>query len=163
MLKKVLLLIVLLFVVGAVIVAAQEDEERPSGLMWVNTGEDEYGWVQAFRDGRLNNFDLSAPVAIYYSYYTVDPTTESTYTVPDGIQLLAIDPVTNNGSPILTVPVEEIRHMIDEHLLGADGLVAEQDGFSLHYAAPGWFWVETPADEEGKVYTFQWPDVVLHP
>jgi hypothetical protein len=162
MLKRALFLFVIVLSVG-VVLAQDDGGPNRTGLMSVNTGEDDYGWVLAFRDGRLNNFDLSAPVAIYYSYETIHPTTGPTYTLPTGIQLLAIEPVTNNGQEVFTVPVEEIRHVIDEHLLGEDGVIYEQNGYSLHYAEPGWFWVAAPPDREGKVYSFVWPDVVVHP
>jgi hypothetical protein len=160
--KRVLfVLLTALLVVNVGVVFAQDDDD--SGLVWVYTGEDKYGWVREFNDGRLNAFDMSAPVAIYYTTETVRPTTGPTIAVPDGIQLLAIDPVSNNGRLVLDISADEIRHMIDEHLLGTDGLIAQQNGYSLHYATPGWFWVSAPADREGKVYSFLWPDTILHP
>jgi hypothetical protein len=123
---------------------------------------DNNGWVLAFRDGRLNNFDLSAPVAIYYTSHTVWPGTGPTMSVPDGVQLLAIDPVTNNGNLVLRITADEIRDRISE-MGSEDYLVAEANGYSLHYAEPGWFWVAAPTDYEGKVYIFLWPDTVLPP
>jgi hypothetical protein len=152
-----LLLAALLLVSAGVVLAQDEPDE---GMMWVYS---DYGRIPMFTDGRLNAFDLAAPVAIYYTAHQVQFTDAPTISVPDGVQLLAIDPVTKAGNLVLDVPVEEIRHMIDEELVGADGVIAEQNGYSLHYAAPGLFWVATPADFEGKVYSYVWPDRILHP
>jgi hypothetical protein len=152
-----LLLAALLLSAGVVLAQDGDDD----GLLSVDAGD--YGQVAMFTDGRVNAFDLAAPVAIYYTTHQVQFPHSQTITVPDGLQLLAINPVTNTGNLVLDVPLEEIRHAIDEDLVGADGLIAEQNGYSLHYAAPGLFWVAAPADFEGKVYSFVWPDRILHP
>lgn len=60
------------------------------------------------------------------------------------------------------VTLDQIRDRIAE-MGEEDCLILESNGYSLHYAEPGWFWVATPPDREGKVYTFVWPDAVLHP
>jgi hypothetical protein len=160
--RKCLLFLTLaaLLLVSAGVVLAQSDEPS-EGMIWVYT--EDYGRIPMFTDGRLNAFDLAAPVAVYYTAHEERFPNAPTISVADGVQLLAIDPVTSEGNLVLDVPVEEIRNAIDEHLVGTDGLIAEQNGYSLHYAAPGWFWVSAPADAEGKVYNFVWPDRVLHP
>jgi hypothetical protein len=81
-----------------------------------------------------------------------------TISVVDGIEVLAINPVTNNGELVFRLTGEEIQALVDE--AGAvDCCLMERNGYSLHYSQDGWFWVETPADEEGKVYSITWADV----
>jgi hypothetical protein len=146
MLKKWLLglLVVSALVLGAVTMAlAQDDTTVPVDLP-------DFGRVLMFRDGRINAFDMAAPVAIYYTHETVSRSDGSTIAVPNGIQLLAIEPETGNGRLVLDAEVDELEDL-------ADGAVSSisNDGFILRYRS-GTFWVTAPPDNEGKVYNFIW-------
>jgi len=35
-------------------------------------------------------------------------------------------------------------------------VISKQNGYSLNYSKDGYLWITTPADYEGKVYTFSW-------
>ena len=137
----------LLLCVGAVF--AKEDSTEP-----VPTN----GYIY---DGRLNGADVAAPVAIFYRYETVR--LPGDWTAPfkevdklEGIELLAIDPVTNNGRLVMDVPVTTIIDKIDTGHHKDGLLIASNEGFSLYYSDDNWFYVTAPADKEGKTYTYQW-------
>jgi hypothetical protein len=152
--KGLFALLIVLLLAGAAIVAAQDDEH----LTWVHT---DYGWVRMIDDGRLNGFDIAAPVAVFYTYDTVRPPfADMPMTVTNGIQLLAIDPVTNQGVEVLRLTSEEILAAIGESG-GGDVVLAQSNGYTLNYSPSGWYWVAAPADSEGKVYSFVWPDTVI--
>jgi hypothetical protein len=152
--KGLLALFVVLFLAGAGVVTAQDDDH----LTWVHT---DYGWVRMINDGRLNGFDIAAPVAVFYTHHSVQPPfADMPMTVTDGIQLLAIDPATNQGVEVVRMSSEEILAAIAESG-GGDVVLAQSNGYTLNYSASGWYWVAAPPDREGKVYSFVWPDTVI--
>jgi hypothetical protein len=127
---------------------AQEDTTVPVEIP-------DLGRVLMFRDGRVNAFDMAAPVAIYYTHETLTRSDGSSIAVPNGIRLLAIEPETGNGQLVLDAELDEIEQL-------ASGAVnsLSNDGFSLRYRA-GTFWVTAPPDDEGKVYNFIWQNRAL--
>jgi hypothetical protein len=153
------LFVAALLLVSAGVVAAQGDSDE--GLITV--GSEDYGRIAMFTDGRLNAFDLAAPVAIYYTKHNVLRPYAPTISVVDGIEVLAINPVTNNGELALRLTSEEIRHLVEEAGEVDCSCLLERNGYSLHYSRSGWFWVETPPDREGKVYTYAWEDFQINP
>ena len=116
--------------------------------------------VPSFTDGRINAFDAGAPIAVFNTrdeIATVDadglPTTE---TVVSGIQLLAWNNTTESSSQVLDVTRAAIEKAIAKNTK-SDFTIAKSNGYTLNYSQSGWFWVTTPPDSEGKVYTFSWP------
>ncbi len=140
--KLVGLLAVAAFSLNAVTVAFAQD------FAWVDT--EDYGRVLVIEDTRLNKFDVAAPVAIYYTYHSVVNDDATVQEVPDGIELLAIDPETNQGHLVLAADLTALQSLIS----GEVETVAA-GGYSLHYSS-GYFWVTAPPDAEGKVYSFTW-------
>ncbi len=113
----------------------------------------------SFNDGRINAYDAGAPVAVFDTYVdmpVVDadglPTTE---TVIDGIQLLRWNNDAENTTQVLDVSRADIEKAIAKSTK-SDFTIANVNGYTLNYSQSGWFWVTTPPDAEGKVYTFTW-------
>lgn len=111
---------------------------------------EDYGAVLMLADGRLNSFDVAAPVAIFNTITTVADDELGYVDTVTGLQLLSIDPETNNGVPVLEVDAAQIAE-----LLAGDVETLSNNGFTLSYA-DGYFRVTAPADTEGKVYSFTW-------
>jgi hypothetical protein len=113
----------------------------------------------SFTDGRINAYDAGAPIAIFNTRTdipTVDanglPTTE---TVVSGVQLLAWSNASESASQVLDVSRDTIESAIAKNPT-KDFTIAKANGYTLNYSQSGWFWVTTPPDSEGKVYTFSW-------
>jgi hypothetical protein len=148
--RKALIVVLLIgvFALSAFAVAAQDDH------IFVPTDS---GIRLFIDDGRLNGFDIAAPVAVYYTYTTVTDAAGSTIQSPNGIQLLQISPVTSNGSELVELTGAELAQVItgDTHSM-------DFNGFTLNYNPDNnWFWVVSPPDAEGKLYTFQWENTVF--
>jgi hypothetical protein len=158
--RKGILFLVLaaLLLVSAGLVLAQDGDD--DGLISVYT--EDYGHIAMFTDGRLNAFDLAAPVAIYYTKHNELRPNAPTISVVDGIEVLAINPVTRNGELALHLTNEEIRNLVEQAGDVDCSCLIERNGYSLHYSRSGWFWVETPPDREGKVYTYTWEDTQIN-
>jgi hypothetical protein len=120
----------------------------------------DYGNVPMINDGRLNGFDLYAPVAVFYKYDKVRQTDGKDLMVLRGIELLGIEQKSNNGFLVLSASVDKINAMIAD-ANGKDCCIVESNGYSLHFSQSGWFWVVTPPDREGKVYTFKWENFTV--
>ena len=151
--------------------------------------------VPVFTDGRLNAFDIAAPVVVYYTAADgaiVNPDYTSG-TQPDltnlnfsnpkdanlattnnanntsinatnpqpnpaglinKLQVLAIDPTTSNGDLILNPTVDDLLGLVT----GQQKSIAAQ-GYSVNFdPKSNYFWIQSPANFEGKVYTFAWPN-----
>ena len=129
---------------GVLVVSAQDDTVQ------VNT--DSYGTISIIADGRLNGTDLAAPVAVYPIYQNDVDADGNPIQSLTGLQLLQIDPATNNGEPLFNLSTDDVQQLMTSP---SHSLTAE--GFTLNYSPDtNWFWVAAPADAEGKVYTFQW-------
>lgn len=153
-----LILIGVLLLLGVTGVLAQE-----GGTFTVEV--EDYGTVVGINDGRVNAFDQAAPVAVYYKCGCEQVLNNAflpvwaekggmTYKdVVYGIEILAIDPRTGNGSLALWASVEDIAEMLAE---GETAMSA--NGVTLNIGENGWFWLTTGPDAEGKTYTFEWDD-----
>jgi len=115
--------------------------------------------VPSFHDGRINAFDAGAPVAIFDTRTDIPaedanglPTTE---TVVSGVQMLAWSGASESASQVLDVSRDTIDKAIAKNTK-KDFTIAKANGYTLNYSQSGWFWVTTPPDAEGKVYTFSW-------
>lgn len=139
------LILAFVLVTGVIAVQAADDTDTPP--------------VPSFDDGRINAYDAGAPVAIFNTheeFAAVDeeglPTTE---TVVSGIQLLAWNTASESATEVLDVSRDAIETAIAKNTT-SDFTIAESNGYTLNYSQSGWFWVTTPPDAEGKVYTFSW-------
>ena len=139
--------------------------------------------VPVFTDGRLNAFDLAAPVVVYYTApngtivnpnYTTDQVDQvnldsanavnkNTTTQPDPnglidkLQVLAIDPATSNGNLVMEVPVNDLFSLVT----GSENNISAK-GYSVNFdPKSNYFWVQAPANFEGKVYTFAWRNTLF--
>ncbi len=118
------------------------------------------------KDGRLNGADVAAPVAVYYTYDTVRKPGDWKYPFYDvkvlrGVQILAINPKTNTGSLALEVSAADIAKIVDKAGHKDGTLVAENNGYAMYFSSSNWFWITTPADANGKTYTFQWQNLTV--
>jgi hypothetical protein len=165
--------------------------------------------VPVFTDGRLNAFDIAAPVVVYYTAadgaivnpdYTSgtqpdlsslnfsNPNTFSSITAAmnngdnnaaasngsnttvlnsanansianqagliNKLEVLAIDPTTSNGNLVLNPTVDDLLGLVT----GQHNSIATK-GYSINFdPKSNYFWVQSPANFEGKVYTFAWPN-----
>jgi hypothetical protein len=137
-------------VLGAVVVAA-EDETTDI--------------PPAFTDGRVNAYDVAAPVAVFYTYETqrlLDENGQPAFNedgsqayadVATGLELFAIDE-DGNGHSILQLSEAEIQAALD-----AGETTFTGNGFQLNIGADGWYWLTGPTDWEGKSYSFSWDDM----
>lgn len=146
--KLVGMLVVAVLSLSAVTAAFAQDD-----VGFVSTSD--YGTRMVLHDGRLNEFDVAAPAAVYYSYQSVTNSDGTVQDVPSGIELLAIDPATNQGKLVLSADLAALQQLISGAVSSIDAR-----GYSLNYAS-GWFWITAPADAEGKVYSFTWENQTI--
>jgi hypothetical protein len=136
-------LFALVMVVGVSAVMADDSSDNPKPV---------------FNDGRLNAFDAGAPIALYYTYdeqHSVASDGSDVKTeVLSGVEALAWDNQTGTSSLALNATVDQINQVTAT--CTSNCVVAESNGYTLNYSASGWLWVTTPADSEGKTYSFQW-------
>lgn len=115
----------------------------------------------SFTDGRINAYDPAAPVVVFETYEDTpivnDNGVPTTAKVVSGIQLLRWNGEAGSVTEVLNVPVEDIEAAIEE---GGDSVmlpIASDSGYTLNYnSETKQLWIQTPADYEGKVYTFSW-------
>lgn len=137
-----------------------------SGVISVPTKT--YGNVGFINDGRLNGADLSAPVAVFYKYDKVSVPSDKPWLyafkevkVLRGLELLAIDSKSGNGTLVFSMTAEEMAKVIDKGGNAEGTLVGSQNGYNLYYSAANWFWITTPPGRDGKVYTYQWQNATI--
>lgn len=142
--RKILLLLSILLIVGASgAVFAQEEEEDDLGSA---------GHLPVFDDGRLNAYDLDAPVAVYDHTTTFMPSSGSTPCFVAGIEVWAYDPRTNTSQKVLCATSAELT----ESLRSTEDVAIMTNGlYSLNYSTDGYFWVTAPASQ-GRTYSFSW-------
>jgi hypothetical protein len=165
MLKKLLsllLVVALLFGVGTVL--AQQDEDVDHGFKVIRPDNEDTPTFATFKDGRINAYDIGAPLVIFYEYETVP------VIGPDGnqaweggrlawedklaaIEVLSVDQL-GLVNLALRATVEDIQAAV-ETAGETDCCLIENGPVSLHYSESGWFWVEGQY-HDGKPYTFQW-------
>lgn len=122
-----------------------------AALGFVSADDDEPTVTTDIEDTRVNYWEVGAPVAVYCTFETPDAD-DPDYSEFSGIELLAINPETNNGENVAAISAEEIEAAgVNE---AEDTLLVSGSGYSLYRAKTGEFYVVSPADAEGKVYTF---------
>jgi hypothetical protein len=108
--------------------------------------------LPAIADGRLNGLDIGAPVVIYYTYTAGEPTVGA---APSGVELLAVNQESNNGNLVLQATSADIQKFLD----GSSSSLSA-NGYTLNYnKEANWFWITSPADHEGKTYSFAWENL----
>lgn len=108
--------------------------------------------VPTFDDGRVNNLDIAAPVAIYqlYSYpYSEDVN----FGVLSDVQLWGIAP---NGSIEKVLDISRADILNTQVTSGTSVLLGASDGYSVYKEANGSLTVVGPADATGSAYQFNW-------
>ncbi len=147
MFKRVCLLIVMVVLVAfAGSVGAQEDPGYPFDTTHV--GDLQVGF---FTDGRVNAYQVAAPVAIYYSYSPPRLTSDgSTVRDVNGIELWTISD--GIGQKAVSLPLTDIKATVTA-AKEADALLASSAGFTLNHSPSGYYWVSGPSG-----YNFTWSD-----
>lgn len=113
--------------------------------------------LSAIDDGRINAFDIGAPVVVYYDTQAVTLADNTIVHAPNGIDLLAVNQATNNGDLVLHASTADIQKLLN----GSESTLSS-NGYTLNYNSKnGWFWISAPADSEGKVYTFAWENTAF--
>ena len=108
--------------------------------------------LPSINDGRVNNFDIAAPVAIYDFYI---------YPYADDINLGVLDTIEfwgNIGSDSFEKVFEISRAEIEAAVTDGTSSVLLKSGYgySLYMEVDGSLTLLAPADFEGKVYQFNW-------
>lgn len=112
---------------------------------------DGYGAVPVFIDGRLNAFDMAAPVVIFYTDTVVQDEDGNNIDVVNGIEFWAVDGETESEKLVLYVSLDEIAELTAGEI---DAI--EVNGYSLTYVN-GYF----QASDAATGYTFSWENVSI--
>ena len=156
MLRKSLLLLAImaLLLTSASVVLAQ-------GGKVVNVYiEDEEVWLPMFPDGRINAFDIDAPIAIFYEREAVQKLDENgDWEWNDGMivyedVLVSLDlwaklPGYETFQKISCCPINELNATVNAAT--EDLILMQRDGYTFGYSVSGYFWVTGP---DG--YYFYW-------
>jgi hypothetical protein len=123
--------------------------------------EDEEMFHPAFDDGRLNKFDIDAPVAIFYTTEAMPQmnasggwgwTEEGEMIYEDvivSLDLYGFLPGKSTIDHISCCPMAELNAMVNSAT--SDLILWQRDGYTLGYSVSGYFWVTAP-----NGYTFAW-------
>lgn len=130
---KFMVLAVLVFAVGVGVISADEE-------------------VPIINDGRVNSWDLAATAVVYCGFEYPDPD-DPDAGVLDHIEVWGLNPE-DYFEQVIYITAEEI----DEAGVNANAstLLATGNGYSLYRESDGSFTATSPADSEGKVYSFNW-------
>lgn len=134
---KVLVMLCGLLLLGVGVIYAEEEQPVPDGHI---------------DDGRVNYWDLAAPVAVYCTFDSPDAS-DPDYSVFKTIELWGINSE-GSGYHVLTVTSDDIDEM--GYSTSQNTQIASASGYSLNRGTDGSFYVVSPADAEGKVYIFSW-------
>ena len=146
MVKKVTLLVAISLMVVMGVTSAFAD--GGDGTLFYNADEDV--WVPGYDDGRINQFDIAQPAAIFYSYETVlavNDDEETYYTdVITGIEIWHIN---DEGDGVLAfwVPAEEINAA----MAAGNAVLGTGMGWTLSYVADWDMFMVS-----GPNYTYTW-------
>jgi hypothetical protein len=108
--------------------------------------------VPAISDGRVNSWDLAAPVIVYCQFEYPDPEDRDAG-VLDYIELWGL-----NGEDYFEQVAVVTAEEIDAAGVNAEisTLLVSGSGYSLYRETDGSFTAVAPVDPEGKLYTFNW-------
>lgn len=152
MLKRISVLLSVV-VLAALVGSALADDDTGS----FKTTHDGDQLVGLYTDGRINNAEVVAPVAIYYTYGPeyVSPDNSRIHDV-NGITVLTINQATGEGTPAFTVSLPDLQKAIAA-ANGADTVVASGEGYTLNHSGSGYYFLTGP-----NGYTFTWSDEAAH-
>ena len=108
--------------------------------------------VPAISDGRVNSWDLAAPVIVYCEFEHPD-TSDTDLSILDYIELWGVNP-DGYFEQVLIESAEEIDAAGVP--TGTSVLLGSGNGYSLYRETDGSFTATAPGDAEGKVYSFNW-------
>ncbi len=128
----VLLTVMALAVFAVSVVSAQDDSTN----------------LPTINDGRVNEFDIAAPVAIY-DYYSYPYADDVNMGVLDHIEFWGIPSGGDNIQKVMNVTAAEI--VAADTSAGSSVLVASNDGYSLYKEVDGSLTLVGPFN-----YTFNW-------
>ena len=170
MVKKLFILLVVLGMMfsTALVFAADPEEAEESTIQSVDIQD--HGFMMRYTDGRLNQWDLIAPVAVYYTSMMLPEVDESGIPIllADGrenivntvvsLDLWGLHPDTGNIDHLINVPLDELHAMATAAT--GPGEIVSALGYQVGYAPDfgGWYWVSAPPDAEGNVYMFKWQE-----
>jgi hypothetical protein len=138
---------------GGAVTALADEDVNPDDLPHID-------------DQRVNAFDVDAPVAVFYTYedvLMVDDNGDAIYNEESGLQyesrltgleLIGINLSDTTTYGVLNLSMDEIAEAVE-----AGQTTWESMGFTLGIGDNGYFYVVSPADFEGKVYSFVWDDL----
>jgi hypothetical protein len=138
---------------GGAVTALADEDVNPDDLPHID-------------DQRVNAFDVAAPVAVFYTYedvLMVDDNGDAIYNEESGLQyesrltgleLIGINLSDTTTYGVLNLSMDEIAEAVE-----AGQTTWESMGFTLGIGDNGYFYVVSPADFEGKVYSFVWDDL----
>jgi hypothetical protein len=138
---------------GGAVTALADEDVNPDDLPHID-------------DQRVNAFDVAAPVAVFYTYedvLMVDDNGDAIYNEEGGLQydnrltgleLVGINLSDTTTYGVLNLSMDEIAEAVE-----AGQTTWESMGFTLGIGDNGYFYVVSPADFEGKVYSFVWDDL----
>jgi hypothetical protein len=117
--------------------------------------EDETEDVPVIADGRVNSWEVAAPVVIYCDFegYSLDDGTE--YSVMTQLDLYALPYSDGAWENVVSVSADALADaMADEREESV--LLVGNLGYGLYLNADDSLTATAPADAEGKVYNFSW-------
>ncbi|MCB9450443.1 MAG: hypothetical protein H6672_03340 [Anaerolineaceae bacterium] len=134
-----LVLVMAVLAMGVVAVNAQDTHQVVDGVLYI-------------QDGRVNSWDVAAPVAVYcrFDYPDAD---DVDYSVLSSIELLTIN-YADEGELTLSVDAAQIDAVGETP--AENTLIAAAGGYGLYRATNGSLYVVGPADASGNPYIFVW-------
>jgi putative cell wall-binding protein len=117
--------------------------------------EDETEDVPVIADGRVNSWEVAAPVVIYCDFegYSLDDGTE--YSVMTQLDLYALPYSDGAWENIVSVSADDLADAMASEREEST-LLAGSLGYGLYLNADDSLTAIAPGDAEGKVYTFSW-------
>ncbi|GAB4574329.1 MAG: hypothetical protein Kow0077_20340 [Anaerolineae bacterium] len=151
---------VAVLVVITVLLAAASVVLAGGGDIMYAYDEDSEQWLPLFDDGRLNAFDIDAPLAVYYVREARVQFEENGDWVWENGEMVYEDVIVSfeiwaklpgfeTFQQIVCCPIEELNAMVNSAT--EDIVLMESHGYTLGYSVSGYFWVSAP---DG--YSFVW-------
>ncbi len=103
--------------------------------------------ISGITDGRVNHWEVGAPAVIYCVFEDVEG---GAFT---GIEVLRINS-DNQGELALSATAEEIDEI--SATPEENTVIVSENGYNLLRLTNGEFYLQAPADAEGKSYAFAW-------
>lgn len=152
--------LVVLVIMGLLLVGATTVLAQGGGKITHEYNEDVDAMLPLFDDGRLNAYDIDAPIAIFYDTDST-PRLEANgnwvwkdnMIVYDefvvSLDIYARLPGSASFQKVMCCPIEELNAQVDAAT--QDLILMEREGYRLGYSVSGYFWVSAP-----NGYFFAW-------